>query len=197
MVEKTGKRKQGYLAMVEHLKGIQNPLIVETGCAREEDNFEGDGMSSLIFDEYVNQHGGDFLTVDIDMKACEFAAGKLKKGVVACGDSVKYLYELNRMLREQNRYIDLLYLDSYDFDHNNPHPSCFHHMKELMAIMPSLRKGSMIAIDDNDLYKTDLEGDGNLTKVMLGKGIYAAHFFTDVGVPYHNGRMDYQLIWVL
>jgi hypothetical protein len=197
MIEKTGKRRYGYLSMIQHLKGIENPLIVETGCAREEDNFAGDGMSSLIFDDYVTEHGGEFLTVDLDDKACEFAKQKLKTGKVHRGDSVKYLYELNKKLREENRYIDLLYLDSYDFEPNNPHPSCFHHIKELLAIMPSLRKGSMIGVDDNDLFEADVDGSGNLTKIVLGKGIYISHFFKDVGIDFHEGRMDYQFIWKL
>ena len=50
MIGKTGKRQASFNMMMNHLNK-QSALIVETGCAREENNFDGDGMSTLIFDE--------------------------------------------------------------------------------------------------------------------------------------------------
>jgi predicted O-methyltransferase YrrM len=152
-------------------------------------------MSTLIFYDVVTTHGGEFHSVDIDPKAVEFAQSIIKTGTVHCSDSVKYLYELNKELREQNRYIDLLYLDSYDLDMQDPAPSCFHHMKELLAIRPSLKEGSMIVVDDNALVNTVLPGETEPKKVVIGKGIYIYKFFEDVGVELiHKG---YQMIWKL
>lgn len=194
MVELTTKRKESYSLMIEHLKTIENPIIVETGCARKENNFDGDGMSTLIFDDYITTHGGTFYSVDNNIEAVKFSSEKVKSAKLTLSDSIKYLYLLNQELREKNQYIDLLYLDSYDFDKNNPHPSSFHHLKEITAIIPSLKKGSMIVIDDNVPVEVNFD-DGTKENVVIGKGIYAHHFFKDVGIePLYLG---YQFVWKL
>ena len=66
LINKTGKRAAAFAMMVNHALSIDNPLIVETGCARQENNFDGDGMSTIIFDKLVEYHGGDFYSVDIN-----------------------------------------------------------------------------------------------------------------------------------
>ena len=65
MLDLTGQRKPSFEIMIEHLKTKEDPFIVETGCARMENNFDGDGMSTLIFDKYINDHNGIFCSVDI------------------------------------------------------------------------------------------------------------------------------------
>lgn len=149
LVNKTTKRAPSFAMMINHCGSIENPLIVETGCARLEDNYEGDGMSTLIFDTFVDYHGGDFYSVDIDSENVRFAASKARKANIFCGDSVNFLHNQNKIWVSQNRKIDLLYLDSFDFDMSNPHPSSLHHILELVAIMPSLKEGTMICVDDN------------------------------------------------
>ena len=54
-----------------------------------------------------------------------------------------------------------------------------------------------LSFDDNDLFQSDIDGSGNLSKIVLGKGVYISHFFNDIGMNFHEGRMDYQFIWVL
>lgn len=173
--------------MIDFLKTKETPLIIETGCSRQEDNFEGDGMSTLIFDEYVNQNGGTFCSVDINPKNIEFARSKISGNAnLVCADSVGFLWNLNKELASANQYIDLLYLDSYDFQFENTHPSSFHHTKELLAIIPRLRPGSMIAIDDNFV--------DSRTGERIGKGDYVAQFFDNVGIKkIYDG---YQYVWM-
>lgn len=36
MIEMTGVRKDGFRLIVDHLLNVESPVIVETGCAREE-----------------------------------------------------------------------------------------------------------------------------------------------------------------
>ena len=181
LVNKTTKRAESFAMMINHVAQIDNPLIVETGCARQEDNFEGDGMSTTIFDTFVDYHGGDFYSVDINPENVRFAASKSKKANIFCGDSVSFLYYQAQSWIAQNRKIDLLYLDSFDFDMNNPHPSSLHHIFELAAIMPCLKQGTMICVDDN--FGT------------IGKGGYVKEFMDLINKQ--RVYAGYQWVWKL
>jgi hypothetical protein len=183
MVNKTGDRAQSFAMMINHLNHKPNKIIIETGCARKEDNFQGDGMSTLIFDKFINLTGGTFVSVDISPENVAFAQSKVSNNSqVVCSDSVKYLHEVSRVFRGEGRYIDLLYLDSFDLDKDNTHPSSLHHLMELTAIMPCLRGGSMICVDDN------ISRD-------VGKGSYVRQFMDLLGKPIvFEG---YHWIWIL
>jgi hypothetical protein len=173
----SGHRKESFEKMIAHLKTIDNPLIVETGCSRQLDNWGGDGMSTVIFDKYINEYGGEFNAVDINLDNVKMAQSLVSdKTTVHCSDSVSWLWNFNKL----GKKIDLLYLDSFDFDQHNPGPSMCHHLFELTAIRPSLKKGTMIAVDDNFGY--------------FGKGMLVKHFMEHIGNPIvHTG---YQLIWI-
>jgi len=175
MLSITGKREKSFRYMVDFLNGIENPIIVETGCARVENNFEGDGMSTLIFDAFVGSNGGNFYSVDISEDSVAFAKSKItsEKTRIACEDSVGFLHRFNQQ-------INLLYLDSYDLDPTNPHPSSLHHIYELIAVSKCLKKGTMVVVDDN-------------LNDEIGKGKYIADYFVKIGVPMiYSG---YQQIW--
>jgi predicted O-methyltransferase YrrM len=156
-------------------------LIVETGCARQENNFEGDGMSTTIFDTFIDYHGGEFYSVDINPDNIRFATATAKKANLTCSDSVNFLYEKSKVWVAENRKIDLLYLDSFDFDMANPHPSSLHHIFELTAIMPCLKEGTMICVDDN--FDT------------IGKGGYVKEFMDLIGKE--RIYTGYQWVWKL
>jgi hypothetical protein len=175
MLSITGKREPSFRQMVEFLNGIKNPIIVETGCARVENNFEGDGMSTLIFDAYVETSGGNLYSVDISEDSVGFAKSKIisEKTQIACEDSVGFLNKFDQS-------IDLLYLDSYDLDPSDPHPSSMHHIYELLAVSKRLKNGTMIVVDDN-------------LNDEIGKGKYIADYFVKIGVPMIY--LGYQQIW--
>lgn len=184
MLERTDKRRPGFECMIDHLRKCQFPLIVETGISRQEDNFFGDGMSTLIWDAVCNEIQGTVQCVDIDPEACRFAKDRTTdKTMIYCGDSVKFLAAKEVEYDKLTRKIDLLYLDSYDIDINNWHPSAQHHIYELLAIKNALRPGSLVAVDDNLII------DGK----VIGKGTYVADFMQRVGKPMiYQG---YQWIW--
>lgn len=159
-------------------------FILETGCMRSDDNWAGDGMSTRLFDAFVGFHDGKVLSMDINPDNVAMARKHCSERTeVICGDSVSTLHRLSRQgtLPE----IDLLYLDSYDFDKVNPLPSMFHHMKELTSIMPSLSPGTLVCVDDNLMI------DGRL----IGKGTMVDLFMRDIGAE----RLfeGYQLVWRL
>ena len=48
-----GLRELGFTRIFEYLNNIKDPVIVETGTVREDYNFEGDGCSTVLFDNYI------------------------------------------------------------------------------------------------------------------------------------------------
>ena len=74
-----------------------------------------------------------------------------------------------------------MYLDSFDFDMANPHPSSLHHIFELAAIMPCLKQGTMICVDDN--FGT------------IGKGGYVKEFMDLINKQ--RVYAGYQWVWKL
>jgi hypothetical protein len=177
MLALTGKRKAGFEFMIRHLRQCTRPVIVETGCARWEGNYEGDGQSTLIFDAVAEELDGTVLSADIDPDAVNLARSQVgPRTKVHCGDSVRWLARLKHKA-------DLLYLDSFDFDFLNPWPSMAHHMQELAASFHLLRPGCLVAVDDNF----------NLPQGTIGKGMVVDQFFQRIGVPLvFEG---YQRIW--
>lgn len=149
----------------------QSIVIVETGCARQEENWHGDGQSTLVFDWIVSKYGGSVTSIDISPENCKTAKRLAPNTNVICADSITAL----RSFRDAEK-IDLLFLDSYDA--TGRYDSPLHHMGELAAIYTRLKDGCMIAIDDCF--------DG-------GKHKYVAHFFQDIGInPIIEG---YITIW--
>lgn len=192
MLQKTGKRQATFQIMIDHLRGCTDPLIIETGCARpphkdwgnEDVSFKDEGFSTRIFDAFINQHGGELHSVDINPDNVEYARTQVSDQVqVHCSDSVEFLWQANLNLTIENHYVDLLYLDSFDYEPSDPWPSAAHHMKELAAIISRLRPGSLVAVDDNFIVNGQRQG----------KGAYVYDFMTSIGKPMlHDG---YQLIW--
>lgn len=118
--------------------------LVETGCARVEGNWAGDGMSTVLFDAFLRAYPGRLDSYDISPQACAVARRLVgpERVTVHCEDSVAGLHA-------HPGPIDLLYLDSYDIDFSNPHPSATHHLRELEAALPKLSPGALVVVDDN------------------------------------------------
>jgi hypothetical protein len=121
----------------------QPPLIVETGSLRSTDRWDGDGQSTVVFADYVNRYGGLLISCDIDSAALATARALLnERGILSartlfiCSSSIDLLGSLRSP-------IDLLYMDSLDFDPGEPEPSLAHHLIDLcIAIGASGHKRS-------------------------------------------------------
>ena len=86
------KRKDTFEKIFDHLLCIDDPVIIETGTYREENNYAGDGCSTLLFDNFIECTGsGTLISIDIDPKACALARNNTKYAEVICGDSVETL----------------------------------------------------------------------------------------------------------
>jgi len=176
-----GKRYNTFMKMFRYLDTIPNPLIVETGISRMLNNYMGDGHSTLLFDEYLNffKESGQLISIDIDKHNCLFTAQLLSnKSKVICSDSISILHHLST--DSSFTKIDLLYLDSYDLDWKNPHPSALHSIKEFLAIYPKIKPGTLVVIDDNN------KGIGN--------GTYVVDYMNNINKrPYFD---EYQIGWI-
>ena len=173
-------------------KEDKNFLIVETGCMRADHGqlaLGDDGASTFIFDDFINYYDGEVLSVDINQDNVNHATAMTSdKTKVTCSDSVKYLWSL-----PEEKKIDFLYLDSFDFEPNDPIPSQEHHLKELCAVMKNLKKGTIVCVDDHlntpnfDQYRASL--------ARGGKAAFIEHFMDDIGAELlHDG---YQILWRL
>ena len=50
-------RTEGFRKVFDHLDRFDRPVgIVETGCVRQQDNWAGDGQSTILFDRYAELH---------------------------------------------------------------------------------------------------------------------------------------------
>jgi hypothetical protein len=118
--------------------GLKN--FVETGCYR---GIQGDGMSTVILGMLAQVNGGHAWSVDIYQGAVDKAVEITMNMPVSvtCADSVDFL-------RQYVTPIDVLYLDSYDYEEANPEPCQWHQLLEAAAAMPRMAPQSIILLDD-------------------------------------------------
>lgn len=159
-------------------QGKSDYLIVETGTCHLPDAWESHGQSTRLFDWFVGCAGGRVFSVDHEPLHVEVARALVSENTeITCRDSVKYLWQARF-----DRPIDLLYLDSFDVERANPHPSSLHHIKELAAAMDKLQTGSIVMVDD---WISD----------DVAKGRYVADFMRDIDAILLF--QSYQVAWVL
>jgi len=166
---KLARRKDTFRKVFELLND-KKAIIVETGTARTKDNWSGDGQSTVMFNQYIKMNYGTFISIDNSKQNIETAKKNIGPNFLTnfiCEDSVK---ALNKLAQDESfPKIDLLYLDSFDLDVDNFHPSAMHHLKELTAITSKLKKGTIIVVDDN-------KRDGK-----RGKGTYVQEYLEHIG----------------
>jgi len=164
-----------YLTLYTCLDELQNAkdvLIVETGAMRADHGllaWGDDGCSTLIFNLFALRYGGVCISVDNSKfsvtHATKFCYGKSK---VIKSDSLTFLSSYNFISK-----VDLLYLDSYDFDPNSSNLSQEHHLREIQSCFSKLKSGCLVLIDDADTL-----GDGS----MFGKATLVIDFFAQFGI---------------
>ena len=102
--------------------------------------------SSLLFDSYVYKFGGKFITVDIRPEAKKYLDSKFSKRSLSFkDDSLKFIESFDQKFFED---LNLIYLDSFDLDIDNPQPSMDHCLKEFLLLDKRIEKGCLVAIDD-------------------------------------------------
>jgi predicted O-methyltransferase YrrM len=177
-------------------------LIVETGCARTQGNWGGDGQSTLLFAKYIEARndGSQVVAMDIDPNATALAK-KLTDGKVEVltGDSVPLLSKLERSIIAAQRKISLLYLDSFDVDFQAPLPSAIHHLYELLAIKGALGPRTLVMVDDAPMEMLGVPNANQQLEAIQpprigGKAKFVAEYAQRLGIQ--PALIGYQVGWV-
>lgn len=115
--------------------------IVETGSIR---GFHGDGQSTLIWTMLAIRLSKYFYSFDLNTKPAKEWLGPIDHVPDFIeGDSIESFG-----LWEPIATVGLLYLDSYDYQADNPLPCQIHQLAELGAVYWQLSEKSIILLDD-------------------------------------------------
>ena len=185
---KLAHRADSFKFAFDHLAKLAKPAcIIETGCVRNADTWSGEGQSTMLFDKYSEYHPGAIVhSVDISPQSTDLCKALVSERVqVHTMDSVHFLRHVLPTLVAPGQTIDLLYLDSYDVDFDDPHPSAMHHMKELLAAAPFISPSTLILVDDSPTSGSYFM-EGNYIKFastprISGKGKYLASYMESAG----------------
>jgi len=176
------KRSDGFSKIFEELLKIESrPVILETGCMRVPGNWDGDGQSTFMFDVFCQKRNGFFISIDVNTESIDTARKACSDNtILILGDSVSALRQLSQLM--PGLKADLIYLDSFDVDANNPMPSAIHHSLEMIAVSPMVKSGTIICVDD---YRVrGIEG---------GKGLIVDQFMQTINAEVIHDA--YQKAW--
>ncbi len=130
----TSARWEAFLTIADILLTRARPIVVlETGTARTQGNWAGDGQSTLVWDYLCRVTDGFGYSIDNDEGACAVARRQVEAMSIACDDSIRFLSSVQDLARRT----DLLYLDSFDWSRPRQAESCLHHVGELAAVWNS------------------------------------------------------------
>lgn len=120
------------------------------GCILETGSAAWGTQSTRLFDSFVKKFGGSFVSVDIRREPKSYLKFQISgRTSMIIGDSVEYL---TFPQPEVFGKLDFVYLDSMDVDSNHPWECANHAMLELGAVLPHLREGAIVLIDDTPKF---------------------------------------------
>jgi hypothetical protein len=195
-------RTESFRKIFTYLDRINRPVgIVETGCVRQPDNWAGDGQSTILFDKYAEFHPGSAVfSIDRDPQAAALCSSLVSDRVrIHARESIAYLKSLTDDPPSELDFVDLLYLDSYDVDFDNPLPSAIHHLKELLAIAPLLSSETLVVVDDSPSCFFGVRDENNSFELfrpprIAGKGRLIAEYAAQIGAELLFA--EYQCGWL-
>lgn len=129
------------LRLAVSLLGERPANILETGTSAWGTD------STRLWDAYVLQFGGAFWSVDLSPeRRLRLLRDMSFRTHLEVSDSVEFLEQW--VEGHAGDRANLVYLDSWDVDWQDPLPSAAHGLAEWRAVLPALGQGSVIVIDD-------------------------------------------------
>lgn len=169
---------------LQHLRTKVFPHIVETGCARQRDDW-GAGYSTYVFGLFLHNNPGNGLLQSVDLSPvnCRFAR-EITAPFVHCveiyeGDSVQFLRDWRDSVVSSTKNADLVYLDSLDTTEPGHEE---HGLAEVQQAVKIVKPDGMILIDDT-WWKE---------KRFVGKGAKAVPWLLSQG--WHIIEAGYQVL---
>ncbi len=146
---------------------FRQPIVVETGTIRAEEDFGGAGFFTYLAGTFLHRHGGTLHSVDLTPQHVTFA----REWTAVFGDAVNvYEGDAIEFLARFSSPIDVLYLDSLDTTQSGHAEHC---QKELEAALPKLHNNSLICIDDTPWRSGAFIGKGaTVVPWLLNNGWY-------------------------
>jgi hypothetical protein len=184
------------------VKDDSDLVILETGSSAWGTN------SSTLFDKFIvnrsigNNYSCVFKTCDIRINPLLNLYRHLSPNTIFyCSDSISFLKKEAQNVKEA---MYLIYLDSFDLDYLKPNDSGVHGFKEFLAIIPLLKSGTIILIDDSPVsidycpsnVREDVTNYQKLNGILPGKGMFIDPIISKMSrirKVYHK----YQIIYVV
>jgi len=152
-----------------------NLTIVEIGTIRGKDEAHSNGWSTLAFAAFCQYFETDkkskfrFFSIDISEQACSISRsvlesyGLLSYADVVCENAHTWI------LKAEDRQINLLYVDGWDYHLGNERESEVETLKFVKSAMPKLSYGALVLFDDN--FDNQFTGKGKLAiPYLLSEG---------------------------
>ena len=180
--------------LFENMVNVKEPIILESGIA------SAGTQSTYLFNEYVRKYGGQFWSVDINKNLVDKNIGKMCPAThLVCDDSVHFF---TNWVITNNKQADVIYLDSWDLDFYDPEPAGIHGLNEYNALLPSIKKNTLLLIDDTPATPYWLDTRGKLFNDMTvfyknnnylpGKGMYVLNEPKEAVTLLHNYQVLYK-----
>jgi hypothetical protein len=156
--------------MLRHLRDLERPRIVETGCIRAEEDWRGAGFSTYLLGAFVSVRKGKLDSVDLDPKNAGFA----RKWTRIFGETVSvHVQDSLAYFASRSEPADLLYLDSWD---TTLPGHAEHGLREIQAASHLLHSRTVVVYDDTSLLAGKWRGKGSLgVPWMLSHGWKVVH----------------------
>jgi len=141
------------------LRAVGNPLVVETGCIRTEEDWSA-GFSTYLFGVFLRYHGGELHSVDFDRGNVGFA----RTWTAGLPVTIHQSDSRSWLGAYQGRVIDGLYLDSADLGTPGYQEIC---LDEVRLALPHLAPSCPILVDDTPYAGGRFDGKGGLAVPWL------------------------------
>jgi predicted O-methyltransferase YrrM len=154
-------RNKSFNIVIDYLSKLKNPIIVETGCIRGEedwgspDNSKCAGFSTYLFGCFLHGLGrGKLHSIELNQQNVDFA----KKWTEVFGNSVEvHNAHSHQWLQDNNIGIDVFYSDSQDVGEPGFEENC---LREVQLALPKINPGGLILIDDTVYNNKNWHGKG-------------------------------------